>query len=478
MCITFLNPSEPCCERANQLLGRITRWMRPTLVDDYYGFSTHSWSTGETGNRGNLLPGDVASVNRVCFFHELIHENVMSELPETHILSPIRWTMAAPDQDGSGYDFWQALEDLPGLFEHGSPHGFSSNPVSPWLLPADGHCRFVDSKIEYDRFILPAAEIADSTGNNDYNFIFRDSGFQAISPGVSVLPSLPPSFTPSRPLNPFYAIQQVINGTPAGPCFKWADATDQERADFVFALKVKPGDRFEIDIWWQMQIVVQFTRLNEDGSPDEVGDGIIRDLLKDRSHKILNFFPVSLVSTGRLFGTFHHFKNVNFSTRFDAASHRLEFSVAGHVGWTLDGNGNGPLRFSQVATDQADHVIPGHEWISSLQLFWDREIADLYLVPGPAMLARHPELAANQILYRPRWGGDEHYRRRTTHTEFGAITHAPCGRYHQHSITSFELVRWTAGPGPSRERAVGSSIGNDPVFDGLPRRILIKRVTR
>jgi len=476
MCITLLNPSEPCCERASQLLGRITRWMRPTLVDDYYGFSTHSWSTGETGDRGDLLPAAVAAVNRVCFFHELIHENIMSELPETHILSPIRWTMAAPDQDGSGYDFWQALDDLPGLFEHAGPHGFSSNPVSPWLLPADGHCRFVDSKVEYDRFIFPAAEIADSTviGDSFSNapiMAFRDSGFQAISPGVSVLPALPPSFTPARPLSPVYAIQQRINGAPAGPCFLWADATDQERADFVFALKVKPGDRFEIDFWWQMTIVVQFTRL-------EISDDVIRNLLKDRSHKILNYFPVSLVSTGQLFGALQHFKNVNFSPRFDAASHRLEFTVAGHVGWTLNGDGNGPLRFGQVASDQAYHVMPGHEWISSLQLFWDREIADLYLVPGPAMLARHPELAANQILYRPRSGGDQHYRRRTTHTDFGAISHAPCGRYYQHGVTSFDLVRWTAGPGPSRERAVGSSIGNGPVFDGLPRRILIKRVNR
>jgi hypothetical protein len=481
MCLTHSNPSEPGCEwPAATVLGAISRWMRPTLVGDYYGLSTHTWSIVESGNRGDLLPDAVAQVNRLCFVHELIHENVMSEEPVTHILSPIRWTMAAMQEDGTRYDFWDELSGLPGLFEHASTSGFASNPVSPWLLPANGHCAFVNSEVEYQRSQMPVPEVAPGRPVfSGYETSFIDSGFQEVSPDVDVMPALPPAFYPeptARP-NAVYAVQQIINGSPAGPCFMWADATPQERTDFVFKLKVKPGDQFALDIWYQMSLRVVFTRPRGPGDPPVSGDGIIRTLLTGRKFKILHFLPVSLVATGRLFGALHFFGNVAFSTRFSIKSYRLTFSISGHVGWTLNAAGNGPVHFSQIANTTAYHPTPDNEWIESLQIFWDREIADLYLIPGPSMRARHPELSGGALLYRPRWGGDQHYRRHTTHTDFGAITHAPCGRFWQHSITAFELVSWTAGSGLNRERAVGSAV-DGPILEALPRRILVKRVNR
>lgn len=497
MCISFGNPSDPCCDDGppSHSIGRIMRFIRPRQIDDYAGISTHGWTLLESGARRGLEENE-AQDNKLCLCHEVVNSNVLNPASaQIHIMAPLRYEIAAPSSDGKQYDFFESLEGVAGYsasdFTHSSAYAHASDAISNLLLPNNSHCRFAGGLVEPYRYALPFLTLAEgdpffTTYEGGYSTRFRHLGFQAISPGVNMLPGFPLLFEPATPFTSIYAFRIVVNDEPTGPLRLWANASDQERADMNLKVRIRSGDRYAVDVWHRIAIDLNFpTEWGEEMGGiwgTETNYTIMRGVLTGQPLKMLAYIPLSLVSSGRQYGELLLLDNVDFAPRFNASTQAFEFSIGGHRGWTLNSEGNGPEKMISSAAS-AYWTGPGEGYIEQISLEFGREIADLILLPGDALRAMHPEIIG-AILYRPTLPPQEnHYRRKTESTDFGTIFHAPCGPFVQDGLTIFKLVPWTVSSGVSdidghSQLAVGSTSEVGPKLRGVPKTIAIRRVNK
>ena len=468
VCITFGNPSDPCCDDAPAmpLFGFIQRYVYPEPIPDDVGLSDANWSTGITGN---VEP----NVNRSCLFHHFTTPNKKT-ISVFNILQPLRWSIETPAVDGGSFDHWVDLTVGGTSVDYQSGQLASSADVGirEKLLPREWHATFSGGVAKVVPFGLQP-----SSCNRDFDVLdvgggesYLERSLQAISPTV------PPwdvdGSSDTYPVSTqLFAFRHVVNGVP-GKTF----LSDEITNDDPFFVRLSPADTYQIDIWYR--IGVQAT-INKDESP---GKGCA-------------YWPLRRVTNGSRQRSSYllTFYNVDFSQNFNPEQQAFALSVAGHSGWTLRNGSNGP--HSLVPEDgwnaetggggaAVESNDPNSFW-ELIRLEFSREIAQVIFVPGDAMKAKYPAIG-KVFLYRP-VDNSGIYRRSTVSADFGSVTHAGSGRFHQDGTTVFELVPWTLEGGllgvstefyfqPATGKA--DSAGSLRSYREVPRRIIISRVSR
>lgn len=472
MCITFGNPSDPCCDDAPAVpfLGFIQRHVYPEPIADDAGLSDANWSTGITGN---VEP----NVNRSCLYHHFTTPDKRNT-SVFNILQPLRWSIETPANDGAPWDHWTDLTVGGTHPDYKSGQltfdGFNTVALREKLLPRDWHARFFNGIAKLANFPRPYVcnrdfDVLDLGGGESY----LEQALQAIAP--SVPPWQIDGNSDTYPVtSQVYAFRHVVNGVPGRVCIL-EDAED-DAGEFV---RVTPADTYQIDIWYRI--------------------GLEASLLFSASPgKGCAYWPLRRLSNGSRQGSPYllAFYNVDFSPNYDPNLQAFALAVAGHTGWTLREGSNGP---HVLVTNDDWHAAstaggaavqtddPASFW-ALIQLNFAREIPEILFAPGAALKAKYPNIAET-IMYRP-VDNPGLYRKSSTSADYGSVTHASSGRFYQDGTTVFELVPWTVEGGISDESdgfisfliqqgvARFDSSDSPPAYREVPRRIIINRVSR
>ena len=470
MCISFGNPSDPCCDDAPAVpaLGFIQRHFYPEAIPDDAGLSDAQWSTGITGDLATQF-------NRSCLYHHFTTPD-QKNTSVFNVLQPLRFSIESPSNDGGEFDHWYDLTVGGTDPEYQSGQltfdGVNTAAIRDKLLPRDWHARFVNSIANFANWPVPSVcrrdfDAVDLTGVESY----LERSLQAIAPSVPPW-QLDGSEDNFPVTTQTWAFRHVINGVPGRIFFPYITAHD-----YGTSVRVTPTDIYQIDIWFKIGIA---GLPNHDAIP---GKGCV-------------YWPLRRVSDGSRQGSPYllTFYNVDFSPAYDPAKQAYSLTVAGHSGWTLRNGSNGPHVLTPASNDNnwsaesgdAGAVVqtynPSSFW-SRIVLDFSREIASAFLVPGDAMRAKYPEIG-HAFLYRP-VDNPGLYRKSTRSADYGSVTHAHCGRFYQDGTTVFELVPWTVEGGlggvdytfqPALGRA--DSGNSPPVYREVPRRLIFSRVSR
>jgi hypothetical protein len=467
MCITFGNPSDPCCDDAPAapLGGFIQRHMIPQPITDDVGLSNALWLNGVTGNAETNL-------NRTCLYHHFTTPNKRTT-SVFNILQPLRWSIEAPRNAGDSWDHWEDVT-AGGTSPHYksgqlSSAGFGFVGVRDKLLPRDWHARFQGNLVWVKSPPTPAVCIRDFdvinvTGSESY----LEQSLQAIAP------TTPPwqidGNSDTYPVTTqVYAFRHVVNGAP-GKVFLGDDLEN----DANWFIRVAPNDTYQIDVWYRVGIDASILF-----SPS-AGKGCV-------------YWPLRRVTNGSRQRSSYlmAFDNVDFSPFYNATLQAFAMTIAGHTGWTFRDGSNGPHRLVPEEDWDAESGTGGAAVeTDSVESFWSRivfdfarEIPQVIFVPGPALKARHPAVS-QAILYRATDNPDL-YPERTNSADFGTVSHAGNGRLYQDGTTVFELVPWTVEGVPSESTAFftlatgrADAASSPPSYREVPRRIILSRVSR
>jgi hypothetical protein len=427
--------------------GFIQRPVIPEPIADDIGLSDASWSYGVTGT-----PSD--DFNRTCLYHHFTTTSKRN-LSVFNILQPLRFSIDSPSADGGRHDFWSDLTvgGTHPFFKSGQlgEDGLGTVGIREKLLPRDWHARFQNGVAKITQFPLPANCTWDQellNLGNPHSYLERS--LQSIAPGLPPWEIGSPFSYPvtTQPV----AFRHVVNGVPGS--VSSVDAGSNE-----FFVRVTPEDTYQIDVWYR------------------VGQAASQNL-SDSPGKGCAYWPLRKVSNGSRQGSSSliAFFNVDFSPNYNPERHAYAFTAAGQSGWTLV-NAVSPDGSSGVMSTDSDSF-----W-SEMVLDFGREIAEILFTPGPALIARHPNVAQT-ILYRP-VDDTGFYRRFTQSADFGGVTHASSGRFYQDGTTVFELVPWTVEavpPGVSLPSPLSTGHMNSASLPSryreIPRRLIVQRVSR
>ena len=422
MCITFANPSEPCCAPVEPipLSGYVYRYYQPTILEDYEGLADAAWSDGTTGETSPAR-------NAVAVYHHRTTPNARTT-SVFNILPPVRWSVTAPDTDGGTYEQWSENPTFAGHFRESN--GFQTGYVGirERLIPRGSHCRFrgdISNIPGPGQVPVPNYCHGGIYGSAEY----AERSLQAIAPGFA-----PWQYDGSDDVFPVsvsvFAFRHRINGNP-GPLH----IGDAVQLANNWRFRIRPTDTYEIDLWYRIGIEAA---LHFPTTPAKlcvyIPFGVISDGNTSRQSQLM------------LFG------NVDFSPAFNWQKQTYAVSIGGHRGWTLKNGSNGPHK---IATDEdweasngagGVNFVPADYrtgYVERIALNFEKEIAEVLLVTGPKMRpAGTPEGVGKVLLYRSEANANL-YRRRTRSTRYGEIEHASPGMFNQAGTTVFRLVPWS-----------------------------------
>lgn len=447
MCISFGNPSDPCCDQAaaSPLSGFIQRYVYPEPIADDIGLSDASWSFGVTGT-------PAADFNRTCLYHHFTTSS-KRDVSVYNVLQPLRFSIESPSADGGEFDHWNDLTagGFHPFFKSGQLGGDGLG-IRDRLLPRNWHARFQNGVAKITQFPLPTNCLWDSELLNLGNPpSYLERSLQAIAPNLA--PWEIDGNTDSYPVTTQpIAFRHVVNGVPGS-------VNPVTPGSNEFFIRVTPTDTYQIDVWYRIGL----------SASENFGDA---------PAKGCTYWPLRKVSNGSRQNSSSRmtFSNVDFSPNYHPERHAYSFTAAGQSGWTL---------VDAVSPDGSAGVrsTDTNSFWFEIGLDFVREIAQILFTPGPALIARHPNVART-ILYRP-VDDTGFYRSFTQSADYGAVTHAAAGRFHQDGTTVFELVPWTVEgvpvgfnlPSPlSTGRMNSASLPTR--YREIPRRIIVTRVSR
>jgi hypothetical protein len=471
MCITFGNPSEPCCGVAppKRLAGNIERRYIPESIEDYAGISTAVWQSGTTGEV-------LANRNCQCLYHHFTTPN-MRTTSVFNVMNPLRFRPAAPDTNGGQFDIWAQPASI--AMANNVSVGFAQTGragLSQKFLPRDWHGKFRDGIAEV--FLSSFIGMADICKSNDGGFSATELNLNAIRPDLPFWQYVGSGSNFPCGCDPF-AIQHRINGRPVKRLYTRPEFNTIGRE--AFSVKVRPGDVWEIDVWFEVGISAapNYAMLPAKG---------------------VCYFAGPLVSNGSRVRQMRSvfFGNVDWQTAVNPDEHTYTISIAGHRGWTLKASGNGPHKLETddewvagtgggVASAYPRLSSSAREFCRGIRLNWSQEIPEIVLFNGS-------ESDPRVYLYRSELSTDGHYLEQTQSTEFGTVQHAFAGRFDQGGTTVFRLVPWSQdgsfsdGMTPDTDTipgqyyfehlAEGSFGPANPIPRTVPRTITVSRVGR
>ena len=453
------------------LAGWILRNMRPSIISDYAGISTASWSTGTTGTGGT---GDN------CFYFHYTTPNQRTTSAE-YIMQPIRWTLAAPEAENGDYDpVFKSPANSFVVHTSGQVSGSTNGArlgmigISHQLLPVGSHAAWQNGYMTVQAapqhssagIVFPPAAMEQ----------FAEPTLQAIAPTTQVWNAYRGSQGGLDPLGymKFHAVRHWINGSPVDDVrFDLPANTNDPK----WRVPVQPGDTYQIDVWYKVKSTANA------GNPAGPAKACV-------------VIPTSRTSNGSEQPNVQwaQFGNVNFSPKFNAARQTYSVAVDGHVGWTLKDGNDGPHRMSTgdgwTRTDATGssglnlfggiiwkkNVNDGH--VRAIVLRYGRELAHVELYPGPLM---GTPSSLGCVYYRIE-DSNTAYRRQTDSAEYGTVYHASPGLFNQESASTFRLVPWStslsnAGINPDAEPGSfsASTVATGPVYSQLPTSITVRR---
>lgn len=436
MCLTFGNPSDPCCKQAPPVpaTGRIFRYMVPLFVDDYEGLATAEWQFGTTGELAS-------NYNCHCAYHHFITPS--KQKTSVHeILAPVRWTIHGGDIDGQNLDSWVPVGDnqdrtlaltqgflwTTGLGNSDTrqtrPAGWIG--VRDKLLPKQSHGRFTKgiAHVVYYHLQVPRPCLLDIHHPTEY----LEKNLDAIAPGVAKT-QISGGLQYFGIHSSIHAIRHRLNGQPIKRLY-FRDELGQPAA---YQFRPKPTDKYEIDVWY---------KIGHDAQPIE----------QDVPGKGVAYLPLGLVSTGDRWREvwLQEFGNVDYSPRFNHAKQTYELTVGGHFGWTLRDGCNGPFPMETNddwnASINAGSVVitpkvpDGSPW-KVIALHFSQEIATAHFVVYDRLTGDK-----HDCIYRA-GATEDLYRSTTVSTKYGTINHAQTGLFNQNGTTTFLLVSWSYSTG-------------------------------
>lgn len=430
MCITFGNPSDPCCDdaAATRLPGTIFRLMQPVAVEDYAGLSTATWQAAVIAGNQSL-------------FHHFTSPNTLTT-SRWDILSPVRWSPASPADDGGRYDYFNEG------FSDTVSHQSAVTQIRRALLPANWHARFINGTtgLIFRSYVEPRMfpnEVGESVFGSR---VYADAYLQSIAPSVPIWGSSPPYNIPPAPAESFvYAVQLRMNGLPVGPLLIDPDGAELSG---IADVRFRPGqnDNIEFDVWYRIGIEAGL------GNASAPGKGCVT-------------LAQYNATTGSNRGLVYHaeFSNVDFSPEFNPSLQTFEISAAGHTGWKLLDDSNGPHRMessggfgSPFYGEMFLAAVP--EYAPAIRLRFGQEVAEIVIEGG----------SLNGRTYRP-VANPQYYRKSVFSLDFGEINDAACGPFFQSGTTVFELV-------PDLPALAGRP--SPPIPREVPRRFVVTRVSR
>lgn len=509
-----------CCKCSPPIpfLGSIYRTYSPALIADYAGYSTASWVSD------TLTPVSTFSRNEYYRFDSLdaLYYQFTVNNPKTDehdvILDPVRWTCDMPATNGGRWDYWiglpgdqtnVAMRDFGWCFGYSGsyrprdvcivprefkPEGIGALAMRPELLPSGSHCEFYDDELTVAyHSLMPVKALAVINSNfnyctfeTSYNVGFQskaDYPFVELNDAVTAAGA---SYISTTPMSVSIAyVQHRINGSAVGT----------PQTAFTPLSPVVADDEYAVDIWYRVRTTkgalmsankTAFTcvlPLSSAGQIPDVGDVATSHMTMlygaNRTHAIA-------------------FGNVNMNTAFTVGTHTYNITIAGHSGWTLKGGSDGPHKIQTADTWTAvfadasiTWLVPqtdsAYQYVRSIKIMWDSEIARIGFQPGSAMYTAGVESGVDYVYYTPA-SGTEYRTSSTTINQSGTITHIPCGVFNQGGSTTFNQVEWSilnsyAYQASSRiygpyRKLDGRRTSALPVITELPTSITVTRTTR
>ncbi len=452
MCLTFGNPSDPCCEDVPLVstYGEIWRFVRAASIGDYAGLSDAEWQSGTTGH---------PAINTNCLYHHFQVPN-MRTTTVFNVLNPIRWSPMAPSGDGGVFDVW-AKTGLGYYAANDKQQGLVG--LRRGFIPRNWHCQFRGG-VAIAKFLPFPGFCVSNTGDG----IYDEAALHAIAPSINAF-----GYDGSSKTFPveqsIFAIAHRLNGEPVGGVITGESVSDESSR----RIRVRPEDVYEIDIWYR----IGFT------ANPLLANGATKGCALIRQSKVSNgseFVPTQTnqVNTGSPGPATIGFRNVDFSPSFNAQQQTFEVTVVGHRGWRLAYGSNGPhtLRNGEagelspaVASTAIICTIDSESPFSKLSIYWATEI--------PFAVLANSEL---QLIYRSSQDSDQ-YLSASSSTDHGPIRHSPAGRFDSQGTTVFELVAWTLDSRLPFEEfgqiSEGTAGADPPIPAFVPRRIIVTRVS-
>lgn len=471
MCISFGNPSDPCCEDAPAVpsTGGISRYLRPESIADYAGLSDAEWIAGTTGT-----PGPDADC--FCFYH---HFQASRQTGVFNVLNPIRWSPMAPEHDGGRFDCWRYTG---GDQFRANPHSNGFVGLRRGLIPKDWHCRFIGGVALPWSPPLPSFCTRGTPGSDTE---YQETNLQAIAPTI-------PPFEDADTDKLFTvevsvaAICHYINGNQVrGVVF--GDALDNVEN---WRVRVRPDDFYQIDVWYR----VGYNGVPSGSADIAKGCAVIRTARVESGSELVptyRKFNEGFYNDGVL-PHFMNFLNVDFSPFFNSEKQTFEITLSGHRGWSLAYGSNGPHKLLNplpgeligqgeltVAVGSTSIIceVENDSPVERIFVLWAFEIAFAIIT------FKHGTAPVRSALYRSSDTSGGHYLTETQTTDFGTIRHAPPGRFNQAGTTVFALVPWSLNPNLNEafeyygKQSEGTT-GPDPAIpSSVPRRIIVNRVS-
>ena len=440
MCISFGNPSEPCCGGGgSDLPGEISRRMQAEPIDDYASLSTASWQR------------DVIEGVDSLYYHFVSPDTL--NVSSWAILQPVRWSMAAPAANGGVYDAWQVSGDS-AQYPSG-PYAY----IRRGLIPSAWNCEFKKNIASIRVGDLRPEEVGESSFGTRQ---FLSSVLESIAPDVPIWGSPPPyNLAPGLAESYVYAVQVRANGIARGPLH--VDVGQSGLASILsIDHRANPDDFIELDVWYRVGI--------EAGIAYAAAPG-----------KGACTVPLMLASNGSRRNTLQPlgFTNVNFAPAFNPYKQTYELRIGGHTGWTLKNGTNGPHRMRMTAHSPDDPfgdrfraeffgemtLDVASPYVSSIDFNMRNEIMEVIITAGSTLAEGLP----GSLLYRSTDGASA-YRNIVTSTDYGEIEDRSCGRMNQEGTTVFRLVPWGL---PAIKDTQPTDIPSK-----VPRIITLRRVSR
>lgn len=396
------------------LPGYIQRMMIPSVISDYEGLSTASWSSGTTGT----IDG-IANSSWNCQYYHATTANQRTT-PIDVIMDPVRWSIACPPVNGGTYDWWNLSAaanryTTPALGNIGDS-GESTATVS------QGTMGFSSTVLPASHFVTWQQGFAELAVLPLWNQGF---GVYPGSRGTEVtLNALSANSLMTPRLVEIHAIRHRVNNAAVGT-LQMQPPINRKTTD-AWRVNLSPGDTYGIDVWYRLY------------TPNSAS-------MPTTSGKAFWYIPTTRVTGGsrRPFGNTQNlpvaaFRNADFSAAFNYREHTYNITISGHTGYTLKDGSDGPhkmvsgggwiavIQNGRISWEKA--VNDGHIW--KIVFDWYRECPHVEIWPGPLNTISSSAVC----FYRPSTSG---YRTTTSATGIGTITHAPAASINQAGTTDF-----------------------------------------
>lgn len=445
--------------------GSIRRYMNVQLLADYEGIADTTWTLGTTGNINGA-----ANTSFNCYYHHYTTTNQRTE-SKTFLMTPLRFSIAAPATDGGTYDYWLAASGAP-TYRRYAGSILGDVGITDTLLPTGTHGVWNGG---YSLLYRPNF-YAFCVSVNDFNpTTWKEATLNAIASTTQVwgffggLQQNSGCDTPQ-----IAAIRHRVNGVAVGSLI--LNPGNNPEVGTNWRIPVLPDDTYELDVW--LRIGTQ-AKASYPAIPGKA-------CLYIPTTRVSNGSRQTQITNAGGYGTYGNvflFRNVDWSPNFSKVDQTYSVTISGHSGWTLKDGTDGPHK---MITDSAWTAVFGDGFITwnkkvndgyvrAINLRFEREIAHVELEPGPLMSTTITP--SNFLAYRATGTGE--YRTSTTSTDLGAVTHAEPGLFDQAGTTTFDLVPWSLAGGGMPDNAGfegrGSGLVGLPGVD-VPTSITLTRV--